>query len=209
MKKSLTLLVLAVFAVGMFAVSCASEPEPKPEPKPEPQKEEPKEPKEEKSSASNLPDFVMNPPSAQDALYGTGSSDMSDFGLARNAAAAEARGAIAAQINAQIKQAITSYSQESGTADETQTIKFAESITRQITSEEIQGARIAQVAQTDDGTVWVLVEYKKNALEGILEEKVENAKQEFARDEGAAFAEFKSNEALKQMEFETEGASGE
>ncbi len=194
MKKSLVWMVLAVFVVGMFVVSCASEPAPAPK----------AEPKEEKSS--DLPDFVMNPPMAEDALFGTGSSKMSDFSLARNAAAAEARAQIATQINAEVKQAVTNYSQESGAGDETQTLQFAESITRQITSEKIRGARIAEVAKTDDGVVWVLVEYRKNALAGILEEAVDNAKKDFNRDEGAAFAEFKAQEALKKMEFDTDDA---
>ncbi|MFP4266498.1 MAG: LPP20 family lipoprotein [Spirochaetaceae bacterium] len=187
MRKGLLGVALAVMVVGMFAVSCASEPAPAPE-------------QEEEKSSSDLPDFVMNPPMAEDALFGTGSSNMSDFSLARNAAAAEARAQIASQINAQIEQAVTNYAQESGVGDETESMNFAESITRQITSEEIQGTRIAEVAKTDDGTVWVLVEYRRNALEGILEDAVENAKEDFVRDEGAAFAEFKAQEALKQLD---------
>ncbi|MFW6343768.1 MAG: LPP20 family lipoprotein, partial [Sediminispirochaetaceae bacterium] len=145
MRKGLLGVALAVMVVGMFAVSCASEPAPAPE-------------QEEEKSSSDLPDFVMNLPMAEDALFGTGSSNMSDFSLARNAAAAEARAQIASQINAQVEQAVTNYAQESGVGDETQSMNFAESITRQITSEEIQGTRIAEVAKTDDGTVWVLVE---------------------------------------------------
>ena len=198
MKKRLVWVVLTIFVVGLFAMSCASKPD---------KKEKKAEPKKQEQSA-DLPDFVMNPPQAQDALFGTGSSKMSDFSLARNAAAAEARAQIASQINAEVKQAVTNYAQESGADDETQTLNFAESITRQITSEKIQGSRISEVARTDDGTVWVLVEYRKNALEGILEEAVDNAKKDFNRDEGAAFAEFKAQEALKQMQFETGGAEG-
>ncbi|MFO7849406.1 MAG: LPP20 family lipoprotein [Spirochaetia bacterium] len=188
MSKGLLWLVLTITVVGMLGVSCAGDPEPAPEAE------------EKEESSSDLPDFVMNPPSAEDALFGTGSSNMSDFSLARNAAAAEARAQIASQINAQVEQAVTNYAQESGVEGETEAMNFAESITRQITSEEIQGTSIAEVAKTDDGTVWVLVEYRKNALEGILESAVDNAKEDFVRDEGAAFAEFKAQEALKQLD---------
>ncbi len=196
MKKRILLMLLAVVITGMFVISCASAPEAKAE--------------KEETKAEDLPDFVLNPPWAEDALFGTGSSKMSDFSLARNAAAAEARAQIATQINAEVKQAVTNYAQESGAGDETQTLTFAESITRQITSEKIQGARIKEVAKTDDGAVWVLVEYRKNALAGILDDAIENAKSDFARDEGAAFAEFKAAEALERMEFEAgDGAAAE
>ena len=64
-KLSITLLVVMV---AMVAVSCASEPEPAPAPMAEPDK-------------SGLPDFVLNPPMATDAIYGVGFAKQSTMAL--------------------------------------------------------------------------------------------------------------------------------
>jgi len=59
------------------------------------------------------------------------------------------------------------------------------------------GTKIADVYVSKDGTVFALVEYP-------LGDFLFDAETEFVRNEDAAFAEFKANEALKQLEWELE-----
>jgi hypothetical protein len=185
MKKS----VLILFAIAAVALlfSCASAPQEK-----EPEKK------------SNLPEFVINPPLADDAIYGVGFGDQSTPSLSIKVAEANARADIANQIEAQIKSAVTSYTQESGVDDETQVINFAEQVTRQVTDTTLKGARTKQRAIMDDGSVWVLMQYSKNSFLEAFEQAAEETAEEFKRNESAAFANFKADQALEQLEYETE-----
>lgn len=179
--KRLGLLAMAVLMAVML-VACASAPAPDPAPK----------------NDSNLPDFVLNPPMATDAIYGVGYAKLSNQALAINAAKANARADIAAQIEAQIQSSLVSYAQEAGVDDNTQVINFTESITRQITDTTLQGASTKQMQPMEDGGVWVLMEYSK---EGFLE-SFEEVAEEFERNEDAAFAEFKAAQALEKLDYQ-------
>ena len=180
--KKITI-VLLVLMVTLFAVSCASAP--KPAKVVEPKK-------------SNLPDFVLNPPMATDAIYGVGYAKQSTFALSLKVAETNARADIAAQIETTIQAAITAYTQEAGVDDNTQVISFVESITRQITDTTLSGATPKQRAPMDDGGIWVLMVYSKNALLDSFEEVAK----EFERNEDAAFAEFKAASALEKLDYQ-------
>jgi hypothetical protein len=185
MKKSVLILLVIVAATALL-FSCASAP------------------KEEPEQKSGLPDFVVNPPLAEDAIYGVGYGDQSTPSLSIKVAEANARADIANQIEAQIKSAVTSYTQEAGVDDETQVVNFAEQVTRQVTDTTLKGARTKQRAIMDDGSVWVLMEYSKNSFLQAFEQAADETAKEFQRNESAAFANFKADQALKQLEYETE-----
>lgn len=187
MKKSVLLITVVIAAALLF--SCAGGKE-----------SAPQQPKQEQTDTSNLPDFVLNPPVATDAIYGVGYAQQSTLPLSIKVAEANARADIANQIEAQIKSAVTSYAQEAGVGDDTQVIEFAETITRQVTDTTLSGAITKQRAPMEDGGVWVLMVYSKESLLGSFEEAAES----FERNEGAAFAEFKAAQALEQLQYETE-----
>ncbi len=147
---------------------------------------------------SNLPDYVLNPPLATDAIYGVGYAKQSSLPLAIKVAEANARADIAAQLEATIQAAVISYAQEAGVDDNTQVINFAESITRQITDTTLSGAVTQNRTPMDDGGVWVLMVYGKESLVDSFEEVAE----EFERNEDAAFAEFKAAQALEQLDYQ-------
>lgn len=186
MKKSVLLITVIIAAALLF--SCAGGKE-----------SAPQQPKQETTDTSNLPDFVLNPPVATDAIYGVGYAQQSTLPLSIKVAEANARADIANQIEAQIKSAVTSYAQESGVGNDTQVIEFAETITRQVTDTTLSGAITKQRAPMEDGGVWILMVYSKESLLGSFEEAAES----FERNEGAAFAEFKAAQALEKLEYET------
>jgi hypothetical protein len=187
MKKSVLLITVIIAAALLF--SCAGGKE-----------SAPQQPKQETADTSNLPDFVLNPPVATDAIYGVGFAQQSTLPLSIKVAEANARADIANQIDAQIKSAVTSYAQEAGVGDDTQVIEFAETITRQVTDTTLSGAITKQRAPMEDGGVWILMVYSKESLLGSFEEAAES----FERNEGAAFAEFKASQALDKLEYETQ-----
>lgn len=169
--------------VVLFAISCASAPAPA-------QVVEPKK--------SNLPDFVLNPPMATDAIYGVGYAKQSSMALSIKVAETNARADIASQIETTIQEAITAYAQEAGVDDNTQLISFVETITRQITDTTLSGATPQSRAPMDDGGVWVLMVYGKDSLI----DSFEDVAKEFERNEDAAFAEFKAASALEKLDYQ-------
>lgn len=147
----------------------------------------------EKVVKTGLPDFVLNPPVADDAFYGVGYGRQSTFQLSKTISMTNARADIARQIETSIQAAVISYAQEAGVDDNTQTISFAETITREITNTRLTGATPERFEQDDDGGVWVLMSYPKNSL-------MEAAEELFTRNEDAAFAEFKAAQAMEMLD---------
>lgn len=178
--KKITIALLVVM-VALLAVSCASAPPAPVEPK-----------------KSNLPDFVLNPPMATDAIYGVGYAKQSTTALSIKVAETNARADIASQIETTIQEAITAYAQEAGVDENTQLISFVETITRQITDTTLSGATPKSRVPMDDGGVWVLMVYSKNALIDSFEEVAAG----FERNEDAAFAEFKAAQALEKLDYQ-------
>ncbi len=182
MKK----LIIALFIVvaASFAISCASKPAPAAAAV-EPEK-------------SGLPDFVINPPLATDAIYGVGYAKQSTMALSIKVAKTNARADIASQIQTTIQEAITSYAQEAGVDDNKQLISFVETITRQITDQTLSGAAPKSLQPMDDGGVWVLMVYGKEALKDSFKDVAEG----FERNEDAAFAEFKASQAIDKLDYQ-------
>lgn len=160
------------------------------------------------SQDSDLPDWYLNPPTAEDAIYGVGTANMSTLDSSRRMALSRARNDIAFQMNAAIESAIVDYSQEAGADGNTQVVNFVENISRQVTETTLQGTQTEEVAQGSDGTLYALISYPKNGF-------TEAASEAFQRNEDAAFAEFKADQALEYLDSELEdnppqaGQSGE
>lgn len=175
MTKRSVLLVATALVVLLF-VGCGSGPSPTPAQAP-----------------PGLPDFYLNPPVADDAIYGVGSAKMSQLDTSRRMAVSRAREDIAFQMNAAIQAAIVDYAQEAGVDGNTQVISFVETISRQVTDTTLQGTRTERVEQGPDGTVYALVSYPRNQFAAA-------AGQAFQRNEDAAFAEFKADQALQYLD---------
>ena len=177
MRKSLVLAAGVVF-IALFLAACGSSPDPAPT---------------VQQAPPGLPSFYLNPPQADDAIYGVGSAKMSTLDTSRRMAISRAREDIAFQMNATIQAAIVDYAQEAGVDGQSQVISFVETISRQVTETTLQGTRTDQVEQGPDGTVYALVSYPMNSFS-------EAAAQAFQRNEDAAFAEFKADQALRMLD---------
>lgn len=146
---------------------------------------------------SQIPDFYLNPPVAEDAIYGVGDAKMSTLSMSRTMAFSRARDDVARQVEVAVKNAITDYAQEAGEGENTQAVQFAETVSRQIVDVTLRGVKQVQTSVARDGTVYALVEYPMSAL-------LEEAEAAFERNQAAAFAEFKAAQALEQLNYELE-----
>jgi uncharacterized membrane protein len=166
---------------------------------------------EERRAGENrtgAPDWFLNPPVADDAIYGVGSAKMASLDRSRRMAVARAREDIAFQTNASIEAAIIDYAQEAGVDDNNQVVSFVENISRQITDTTLRGSRTDRIEQGPDGMLYALVSYPKNGF-------IDAAGEAFQRNEDAAFAEFKAQQALEFLDSQVEnnptraGSSGQ
>lgn len=157
---------------------------------------------------SELPDWYLNPPTAEDAIYGVGSAKMSTLDSSRRMALSRARNDIAFQMNAAIESAIIDYAQEAGADGNNQVVNFVENISRQVTETTLQGTQTEEIERGPDGTIYALISYPKNGF-------TQAASEAFSRNEDAAFAEFKADQALQYLDSQLEnnppqaGQSGE
>ena len=172
MKKLFILLLAAALVFGLF--SCASG---------------------QKIDTRDIPGFYLNPPVAEDAIYGVGDAKMSSLSLSRTTAISRARDDIARQVEVVVKNAINDYAQQAGEGSNTQTIQFVETISRQVAQVTLAGVKTVEVEVAKDGTVYALCMYPLSSLQ-------EAAAAEFKRNEAAAFAEFKADQALQMLNHE-------
>ena len=180
------ILLLFTIALMVFAAGCGSSPDPAPEPA--------QEPAAQPQNLSDVPQFFLMPPTAEDAFYGVGVAKMSSLDMSRTMSISRARDDIARQVSLQVKNAITDYAQEAG-ADSAQALKFVETVSRQIAEAKLQGAKPKEMYAAKDGTIYALVEYRMSNFK-------EDAAETFKRNEEAAFSEFKAAQALEKLNYE-------
>lgn len=145
----------------------------------------------------DLPDFFLNPPTPEDQFVGLGMAKLADDNLSRTTSLARARADIAAQVAVSVESMLTDYAQESGADDNTQTLTFVERVSKEVADIELQGAITKEQYPANDGTWYVMVYFPKAAM-------IEDVGEVFARNEDAAFAEFKAQQALERLNSEVE-----
>ncbi len=123
--------------------------------------------------------------------YGRGSSRAT----AQKRAEADARNKIAMWLETDVQTVLITYTQDAGIGDETEMIEFMEEISRQTAEASLSGAAIKSVYIDREGGVYVLMSYDINALAENLQSRVDS----YVRNESAAFAEFKADEALRVL----------
>lgn len=178
MKRVISVLAVLTLMMGLF-VACGSDGD------------------SNNQTSMDIPEWFLNPPQAEDAIYGLGSAKMKDVSQSRNAAIARARQDIAFQVNARVEAMIIDYYQEAGVDDNAQAIKFYETISKQITAIDLSNATTKQVYLAKDGTCFAMVEYSKNKM-------LDEVGKVFERNEDAAFAEFKADQALQRLDHDLE-----
>ena len=145
----------------------------------------------------DLPDFFLSPPQIEDQYVGLGMAKLQDDNLSRTTALARARADIAAQVAVSVESMLTDYTQESGVDGNSQTINFVERVSKEVANIELRSTTTQEQYPAKDGTWYVMVFFPKAAMLGEVE-------QIFERNEDAAFAEFKAQQALDRLNAELE-----
>jgi len=182
MKNFIRIGVLLAVAATLALSACASKDADEPEGPPQ---------------RRDLPDFFMSPPTPEDQFVGLGMAKLADDNLSRTTALARARADIAAQVAVSVETMLTDYAQESGADGNTQTLTFVERVSKEVADIELQGAITKEQYPSNDGTWYVMVYFPRASM-------IEEVGNVFARNEDAAFAEFKAQQALERLNAEVE-----
>jgi hypothetical protein len=177
MKKA-GFVVLAVLLTALF-LSCGSAPESAPA-----------------APDSGIPDWYLNPPDAENAVFGTGSAKMTNQNLAMQTAEARARTSIAFTLKANVQAMITDYAKEAGNVNESSSLAFVESISQQMTDAKLSGAKLYKRGVGPDGTVYVAVMLDNNVAAQIAADQANSV----LESEASQYAEFKAMNALERMQ---------
>lgn len=195
-RKMLSVLTILALVAAVF-VSCASEPEEKkPEPAPAPATS-----KIIGQDGVPMPDWINKNPKSETTFYAVGYAMKSNRSISKTAAGQDARDQIARWVGTSVKNALVSYTSEGGEGKNTQTLSHFENISKQVAEQTLVGVEEDETWIDDKGGVYMLCSFPKANVNKSFEETVAS----FQRNEAAAFAEFKAEEALSFLEKETEG----
>ena len=146
----------------------------------------------EERGSSDMPDWFLTPPTAEDALYGVGQAKKQNPSLAKQTATARARTEISQVVNIKVASLLKDFMQESGIGDNAQATEFSQSVTKQVTSNSLAGSTINEAYVAKDGTIYILVEYSLNSVR-------QNAL-DAAKKEEALYNEFKAKQGFDDLE---------
>ncbi len=191
-KKFLTVLAVLVL-VSTVVISCASGPKDKSD------KAQPKGKPVVGMEGVEMPAWVNKTPKNETTLYAIGFGDQSSKAISKKVAGQDARDQIARWVGTSVKNALTNYTNEGGEGKNVQTLKYFESISKQVSDQTLIGVEDDEVWVDDKGAVYVLASFPKANVGKAFEQTVTA----FARNDAAAFSEFKAKEALSFLDKET------
>jgi len=179
MKK--TLIVLMILAIGTFLMNCGGKPPAK---------------------MNDIPEWYLNPPQAEDAIYEAGDAAKQSMALAKTAADARARDAIARTLEVKVSNMLKNFMQESGIGEDAEALEFTSSVSKQVANNVLNGARVIKREMKTEGSsyhAYSLVEYNLNSL--IQETKTA------AKAKKSQYNEAKANMSFDDLDKEIEKMS--
>ena len=139
MKGKKRILILCIVVMGLFIViACAGKQKSQPAPIVE--------------ETQCIPNWTVNPPSAEDGVYGSGLAKMNQPEMAKTTADQRARQEVVMAIEVKVQTMIKDFMQQAGIGDPAQSLQFSQSVSKGISSHVLQGCKILKRKVCPDGT---------------------------------------------------------
>ena len=116
---------------------------------------------------ADVPEWYLNPPQTEDAIYQAGDALKMSMALAKDAADSRARDAIARTIEVKVTNMMKDFMQQSGMGQDAEAIEFTSSVSKQVSSSVLKGCKIVKRDMKVEGTSYhgfSLAEYSLNPL---------------------------------------------
>lgn len=128
--------------------------------------------------------------------FEVGYGKLSTFATSLKKAESDARNKIALWIKTDVNTVLKTYTQDSGIGDDRELIEYLEEVSVQTAKVSISGAEIEDSYEDAEGGVYVLMSFPIDNVGKSLDETLKA----YNRSESAAFAEFKAQEAFRQLQ---------
>ncbi len=151
--------------------------------------------------AQCIPEWQVNPPSAEDGVYGTGIAKMKDQALSKKASDSRARDEVAQSIQVKVQTMMKDFLQQAGIGEEAQALQFSQSVSKQISSQVLYGCKIVKRKICPDGTWHSLALWPINQAAELKNEIATKAKDQI-KNEYALYNEFKAKNGFEELQKE-------
>jgi len=95
-----------------------------------------------KAKMNDIPKWYLNPPQTEDSILEAGDAAKHSMGMAKEAADARARDAIARAIEVKVSNMFKNFMQESGVGEDAEALEFTSSVSKQIANTVLRGCKI-------------------------------------------------------------------
>lgn len=151
--------------------------------------------------AQCIPDWTVNPPSAEDGVYGSGLAKMNQAAMSKTSADQRARQEVVMAIEVKVQAMVKDFMQQSGIGDSGQSLQFAQSVSKGISSHVLHGCKIVKRKVCEDGTWHSLALWPiGNANE--LKKEINNKAKKEAQNKEALYNEFKAKNGFADLQKE-------
>ena len=148
-----------------------------------------------------IPEWEMNPPSAEDGVYGSGLAKMNMASLSKTSADQRARQEVVMAIEVKVQAMVKDFMQQSGIGDAAQALQFSQSVSKGISSQVLQGCKIVKRKVCPDGT-WHSLALWPIGNANQLKKEINNQSKKLVKNEYALYNEFKAKNGFENLQKE-------
>jgi len=180
--RFLSMIVLLLFIVGMFA--CGGKPEPEPI---------------MGGEEVNVPEWYLNPPQDPDYLFSAATASSRDLQLATDKAKQQARADLAAQLEAKVQGLTKKFEEEVGLGDDAEFLSQFTQVSKTVVSTTLTGTRVNKTKVLTEGGLYrsyVLMELPVGAAAAAFKAQIS--------DNEAMYTRFRSTQAFDELSEEVE-----
>ena len=185
-KKGILVLGIIIMG-GLLIMACATRPGPQPVVPAE--------------QAQCIPEWEVNPPSAEDGLYGSGLAKMQMASLSKKTADQRARDEVVMAIRVKVQTMMKDFMQQSGIGEQAQSLQFSESVSKAIASHVLYGCKIVKRKVCPDGT-WHSLALWPIGDSDSLKKEINNQTKKLVKNEQALYNEFKAKKGFEELQKE-------
>lgn len=154
------------------------------------------------TAASNLPDWVENPPFEAGAKLSCVASS-GDYSIDSSMATATARAGLAKDLDTSVAAMDKTYESRTDAAGKMQVGRSFESVSRQVASQHLKGSRVVKAGYVDmEGKrhMCVIVAMQPEAFKALFDSIVKQSERKLsAQDEDMLFQEFRASKAQNEL----------
>jgi hypothetical protein len=151
--------------------------------------------------AQCIPEWEVNPPAAEDGIYGSGLAKMQIAAQSKKASDQRARDEVVMTIEVKVQTMIKDFMQQSGIGEAAQSLQFSESVSKGISSHVLYGCKIIKRKVCPDGT-WHSLALWPIGNANQLKNEINNQTKKLVKNEYALYNEFKAKNGFEDLQKE-------